>query len=196
MASLNSIPPFPADIDRDAFGHWLSGFVDGEGSFSISMVMAPKCVEPYPKVSFILRLRADDQKILRLVQSYWRCGCFSFYTKLSSPNSKPQAALQVYSSKDLHNIVVPHFERYPLQAKKARDFDFWKKAVAMLYGVSLRPRRNIAGKKGFRQRWSETERKEFADIMNLLRDQRAYDSATPTSLHGGSGPRTNSVLQP
>jgi hypothetical protein len=30
MVTRDPIEPFPADIDRDAFGHWLSGFTDGE----------------------------------------------------------------------------------------------------------------------------------------------------------------------
>ena len=37
MAKTKSIiPSFPAEIDRDRFGDWLSGFVDGEGCFGLN----------------------------------------------------------------------------------------------------------------------------------------------------------------
>ena len=52
----NSIPPFPADIDRNAFGHWFSGLTDGEGCFYAKTVGIHS-----PEVGYVLALRADDR---------------------------------------------------------------------------------------------------------------------------------------
>jgi hypothetical protein len=184
MAKANPIPPFPADLDRDAFGHWLSGFTDGEACFwvgsnrSASMVKA--IGKPYRMAWFTIKLRADDSDILRLIQSYFQCG--RFVTNMENgckvPNARPQVGFTVARVEDLHNVIVPHFDRYPLRAKKARDFQIWKRAVAILHSVksdrirSLGKDRTNGHFKGTFAKWSPEQDAEFASLVTLLRETR------------------------
>lgn len=162
MATSNSINPFPATTDRNAFGHWLSGLTDGEGCFRLSMDKASSRRTVTPTASFSIKLRADDAAILHLVRSFWQCGFLeSCKASPSSPGTHPQVAYRVCSSIDLEKTVIPHFERYPLRAKKAGDFSIWKAAVFLMRKVQNARRKSLGGYGGTLPRWNEETREEF-----------------------------------
>lgn len=119
MTDLDSIDP--------AFGHWLAGFVDGEGCFTIGKVRKTyQCI-------FVVTLRDDDWPILDEAQRRTGLGHVRAHYYPKSPGWKeggnPQAAWWV-SSRPHCNAVVDLFTRFPLRAKKARDFRIWTEAIA------------------------------------------------------------------
>src|SRR4051812_31491650 len=144
MATSHSIvEPFPDHIDREAFGHWLSGFIDGEAHFGLFVDPAKKGHNlPSYRTPFRLSLRDDDIAILRLIQSFWHCGTIKFGANANptAPNSKPIAYYSVHGLKDLKGILIPHFERYPLRAKKANDYILWKQGVELRCRVQQQPK--------------------------------------------------------
>lgn len=188
MAKANPIAPFPADVDRTAFGHWLSGFTDGEACFWLgynsSKSMVKAIGKPYRMAWFTIKLRADDAEILRLIQSYFQCGRFvnNMESGCKIPNARPQVGFTVARTPDLHNVIVPHFESFPLRAKKKRDFQIWKRAVAILNSVHSQRRvalRTSHGVRGVHARWSPTLGAEFAALVTLLRVTRKINSTPP-----------------
>ena len=99
MAKAKSIiAPFPATIDQKDFGNYLSGLVDGEGSF---------CLSWHPKqdtglVAFVLQLRSDDRSILELIQSFWGCGRLRDLKPNSSVrNARPTSRFHIVSGEIL-----------------------------------------------------------------------------------------------
>jgi len=183
MATRQIIKPFPEDEDRDAFGHWLSGFTDGEGCFSLhSSLRNGKRKTKYGQkhAVFIIQLRIDDSHILDLIQSFLGCGIRDNFPQRNLSN--PSAAFRVHNSHDLLNTVIPNFMKYPLRAKKRRDFEIWKKGVELIYRISQRKRRRRRYKSGgFLSRWTDDESREFATLISALRDQRKIDSYPETS---------------
>ena len=171
MASVDPIPPFPRDIDRDAFGHWLSGFVDGEGCFSLG-VYGRKDGRIRMVVGFQLCLRADDHQCLELAQSFWQCGLIFHDPRKGQEPTNPQTRFQVNRAADLHAVVAAHFDRYPLRAKKANDFAIWRQGVELYHSVAQRPRGN-----GTQSRWRPEELEKFARLTEWLRSGRAYRPA-------------------
>lgn len=177
MASNHPIPAFPANIDRNTFGHWLSGFVDGEGCFTLRAFRRER-----PNVSrlesfvarFLITLRSDDVAILESIRSYWQCGRIRLHHRKTK--SRPLCRYEIQRSADLQEIIVPHFEAYPLRAKKRRDFMIWKRAVSLLYQVSERPRIRNRGR--LCDAWSDAERDEFAHCIGTLRSSRSFDDLT------------------
>lgn len=179
MATVHStIPPFPADIDRDAFGHYLSGFADGEGCFMLCWDGSRKDCRPTPKAVFQIALRADDEAILDLIQSYWQCGNLH---RQKRHNGKLASEFHVNNLRQLTAVVIPHFDRYPLRAKKRFDYAIWKQAATMMFEAQSKPlhpntqakfTRPPARKKA---RYSEAERSLFASLMAALRKQRFYE---------------------
>lgn len=176
--SSDPIPSFPADIDRTAFGHWLSGFVDGEGCFRLVSQSYPNRISPTFKASFTICLRDDDQTVLGLIRSFLGCG--QIY--LSAPpsgltrNSKPRASFTVSPLPHHMEIIIPHFRRFPLLAKKSRDFEVWVRGVELIHRVSLRPRVSLGGKGGSLPKWLAEERAEFLGLIATLTHLREYSA--------------------
>lgn len=177
-ANHPTIPPFPADIDRRDFGHYLSGLVDGEGCFCAS-VRGYKGGLPYTSriVRFTIKLRADDCPILELIQQFWQCGPIVHRVegtcRLDGTNA--QTALDIRRIGDLSRVVIPHFEAFPLRAKKRADFDVWKQAVALCATVHRRPRHG-PGNGGTYPKWTPAEGERFASLVQALRDVRRFES--------------------
>lgn len=96
---------------------YITGFVDGEGCFSVSFNKRSKFktgVEVRP--SFALGQNKRNLSVLKDIQDYFGCGSirFSKYDQLYK--------YEVRSIKDLRNRIVPHFKKYPLQTTKQNDF--------------------------------------------------------------------------
>lgn len=105
----------------DSFGHWLAGFVAGEGSFNIQ-----KNGRGAYYCSFRLALHAEDIEILYEIQR--RTGLGQTWEG-HPPSQKGPRALWTVQAKAECLALVGVFERFPLRAKKQRDFLIWAKAV-------------------------------------------------------------------
>lgn len=170
------IPPFPSNIDRTAFGHWLSGFVDGEGCFNLCL---PKTIRSRLAIVFSIRLRADELPILRQIQSFWHCGTIRFDNYKNSIN--PICCLQINKVDDLVNIIIPHFENYPLRAKKQHDFNIWRKGVAIFHEIIKRPRTYRPRKLGYifsgtYPKWTNSDLHNIKLLCDELKTQRLFVS--------------------
>lgn len=164
---------------RDAFGMWLSGFVDGEGCFQINRrkhSIAP-CGFVWV-VLFSLGLRADDIGILYEIQRFWGNGSIEIAKReFLGFDAKPSAIYRVFSLKAHREILVPHFLRYPLRAKKARDFEVWREAVRFANEVSARRAMSKAGRhrSGMVAKWQDADHQYMQHLMTTLREGRKYD---------------------
>jgi len=119
----------------DAFGHWLSGFTDGEGNFHCSEGASGR----YVSFAFRIILREDDKGILEKIRDNLGVGNLVFRDVVKGmPNWNPkyqskvrrnQWCYIVYSAYDLSKVIVPHFDKYPLRAKKAKQYEIWKERL-------------------------------------------------------------------
>ncbi len=168
MAQSQSIPPFPENIDRRHFASWISGFADGEGCFVIAWKSAKaRGAEPF----FAIMLRSDDSPSLRLIQSFWQCGSIYVGKKVrtsQTKNAKLQTEFRVGKRSDLVNVVIPHFEQFPLIAKKSRDFLIWKEAVLFL------DRQPKCANKSRLKPLSYAALQHYQSLVLALREQRQY----------------------
>jgi hypothetical protein len=168
-----------APDSRDAFAMWLSGFVDGEGCFQINRrrhSLAP-CGFVWV-ILFSLGLRADDIGILYEIQRFWGVGSIEICQReFVGFNAKPSAIYRVFSLKAHREVLVPHFLRYPLRAKKARDFGVWCEAVRFASAVSARPALMKPGgrRSGMAAKWQNADHDYMQHLMMTLREGRKYD---------------------
>lgn len=177
---LDDIPGAPIAPDsRDVFGMWLSGFVDGEGCFQINRRkhrLAP-CGFAWVLV-FSLGLRADDVGILYEVQRFWNTGRVSIeHPHLTGYRANPSAVYRVGSLKAHQEVVIPHFLRYPLRAKKARDFVVWREAVRFASEVGARRAMAKVGghRPGMVAKWQDADHGHMQHLMTALREGRRFD---------------------
>jgi hypothetical protein len=181
MAGHQPIRPFPAEIDRDRFADWLSGFCDGEACFML--VWDNRKHRQTGTAWFTICLRQDDRPILEQIQAFLGCGrLFDEETYQKTVNGKPESRLIVAKARDLVKSVIPHFERYPLRAKKAKDFAIWRRGVDLLDRIVRKGKvRRAGGRTGFASNWSDQDKALFQSLVQALRDVRRFD-ATPAAL--------------
>lgn len=106
---------------------YVSGFVDGEGSFLVSFQMRSKMatgVEVRP--SFTISQHQRNRQILDWIQRYFGCGSIRF-------NKRDQTfKYEVRSLDDLLLKVAPHFKQYPLKTSKSKDFESFKNICKLM----------------------------------------------------------------
>lgn len=169
----------PISVSREAFGSWLSGFVDGEGSFILRCITTAK-KNPHPCAEFKIALRDDDSDILEAIKEFFGCGGLTRYSNARSAvaNAKPVMVYSVTDRDSNAEVIVPHFEKYPLLAKKRADFAIWREAVLFLKAVKEDPMIRLGGQRGgFGRRWSEERLAAFNTYRQQLRDCRCYETA-------------------
>jgi hypothetical protein len=107
------------------------GFVDGEGSFSISIGKDTDYKRGVQvRAEFEIELRADDQEILERILVTIGCGKI-YDCSYDRYGWYPHSKYKITGAKDMIDYLFPFFDRYPLQAKKAKVYKLFKKVVLM-----------------------------------------------------------------
>jgi len=96
---------------------YITGFVDGEGCFSISFTKREKMTTGLEiRPSFSLGQNKRSLQVLQSLQNYFGCGAIRF-----SKNDQTYK-YEVRSLSDIRKHIIPHFEKFPLQTSKQNDF--------------------------------------------------------------------------
>jgi hypothetical protein len=149
---------------HDAFGHWLSGFCDGESCFYLNMGRRQA------NSHFTLQIRADDLPILEEVRAFW--GVIG-HLSIQKSKGAPVAIYQISGVADLPT-VVQHFERFPLRSRKARDFPPWRDAVRLHAEVSKRKPISFGKGKPVIRKWTDQAQAEYDRHRTILRTGREF----------------------
>jgi hypothetical protein len=126
-----------ADNQQERLDSYIAGYVDGEGSFSVSVQRNSSCRLGFQLVpEFHVSQNGDRAQVLELIHERLGCG----YIK---PNSKRDRALVfvVRDRRALLDRVIPFFERSPLLSAKQAEFEKFASVVRrMALGHHLTPR--------------------------------------------------------
>lgn len=108
---------------------YIVGFVDGEGCFAITISKhKTKRLRRDARLIFEIEMRGDDREILERLQYTWKCGLL-YDLKYPRYGWKPHVKYAIKNHQDIFRILIPFFKKYPLQAKKRKDFkDFCEAA--------------------------------------------------------------------
>lgn len=117
----------PALKKKRNIQEYISGYVDGEGCFSISFSKREKFLVGFEtKPSFSVSQNEDRAQILFLMQKVFNCGF------IRRDYSDKTLKYEVRSLKDLINKIIPHFKKYPMLSEKQKDFEFFKKVCYLM----------------------------------------------------------------
>lgn len=107
---------------------FITGFCDAEGSFNIKVIHNTKLKLGYSVYSsFQLTLHSKDQNLLFLIQSF-----FGGIGKIHIHSNKEVVDYRVNKLDDLLNIIIPHFDKFPLQSAKMIDYNQWKQCILLM----------------------------------------------------------------
>jgi LAGLIDADG endonuclease len=109
-----------ADNQQERLDGYISGYVDGEGSFSVVVNRNPSCRTGYQLVpEFHVSQNGERDQVLRLIQArLGGCG----YIKRNGLRDRALVFV-VRRRADLLEKVIPFFEKSPLLSSKHADFE-------------------------------------------------------------------------
>ena len=137
---------------------WVTGIADSEGNFSVNYnINTKKC-----SFSFKVTQNINSVVILYYLKEFFIVG------NIYIDNKSTKGYKYVVSNrKDLINVIIPHFERYPLEGSKHLDFLDFKKCVLLMEESSdniskvLFIKNNMNRERSYEQRWSYLKDKNF-----------------------------------
>ena len=111
---------------KEKINPWfVTGFVDGEGSFHVSVRKNPNYKLDWRVESqFKLTQHERDKALLEEIKNYIRVGQIYF-------NKKNNAVIYTVTSKRDLGIIIKFFRQYKLQTKKRADFQLWMQACEL-----------------------------------------------------------------
>ncbi len=116
----------PALSNRNV-AEYISGFVDGEGCFSVSFSKRPRFIVGWEtKPSFSVSQNFDRAQPLSIMQEYFGCGF------MRDGISDRTIKYEVRRLDDLLEKVLPHFEKYPLLSAKQEDVRLLKEVCLLM----------------------------------------------------------------
>lgn len=127
--------------ERLATGHYIAGFVDGEGSFHVAFEKKESVKMGWQIIpEFHISQHESNLKLLHFIRSFLKCGTIR-------PNHKGSQrdktyVLVVRNRKDLTNRILPFFSKFRLRSSKNQDF---KKFKTILELISKNYHKNKSG---------------------------------------------------
>jgi hypothetical protein len=110
------------DNQQERLGDYLSGYVDGEGSFHVAIQRNPSTKFGFQLVpEFHVSQNPERASILRLLQAHLGCG---YIKRNAAAGGKDQSLVFVVRRRDdLLGKVIPFFDAHPLLSEKKLEFD-------------------------------------------------------------------------
>lgn len=142
MAKLPSDKIIGADNQQERLkmAYWIVGFVDGEGSFLISVFRnqtAKLGWQVFPE--FIITQGAKSLSALEAIQTFFGCG--KIYINKRYDNHHEH--IYRYCVRKISNIkekILPFFDQYQLKTMKRVDYDKFKQILIMMeQNLHLKP---------------------------------------------------------
>lgn len=112
--------------------NYVAGFIDGEGSFSISIGKHKTLKRGFEvRPEFEIELRADDQEILERILITIGCGKI-YDCSYERYGWYPHSKYKITSIWKLKEFLFPFLDSYPLQAKKRKSYLIFQEIVLMV----------------------------------------------------------------
>lgn len=106
---------------------WVSGFVNGEGSFTASLMLNNRALWGlWPQCEFNITQLMDDALLLEAINAFFdnQGGVYSRKNNVGTVSFRKISVLK--------NTIVPFFLNYPLLGLKSYEFERWISLVELL----------------------------------------------------------------
>jgi len=123
-----------ADNQQERLAFWIVGFVDGEGTFSVSLNHNSTTTTGYQVFpEFVVTQGAKSLAVLQEIRGYFRCG--KIYENRRYDNHKESIyRFVVRSFHDLTTVIIPFFQNHSLRTAKQNDFQKFCEVIELMKG--------------------------------------------------------------
>ena len=123
---------------------YIVGLTDGEGCFYVN-VRPPDKRYSRSKHSvathFYLKMKEEELDLLRKIKKFFGCGAI-YFQKDNRRNHTSCYRYEINSQKDIHQILIPFFDKHLPQSSKKKDYMLFRE-IAML--IKLKKHRQKEG---------------------------------------------------
>lgn len=103
---------------------FVTGFSDAEGSFMVKLSKSNNLLGLKVQLDFSIGIHKSDLQILTEIKSFFNVGQISVRGNV--------AMYSVKSLREILEVIIPHFDKYPLFTKKNADFLLFKSAAFIM----------------------------------------------------------------
>jgi hypothetical protein len=126
-------------FSREFLSAYVSGYVDGEGCFTVSISPRAKLRAGWEvRPSLSVSQNGDRAEVLYALQGYFGCG------SIRPDRSDKTLKWETRNLEELLERVIPHFVSYPLLSGKRQDFERFALVCRMMAGGAHRGRTGLA----------------------------------------------------
>ncbi len=146
----------PQDACETHFPSYVSGYVDGEGCFTVSFSPRPTLRTGWEaRPSLSVSQNGDRAEVLLEMQRHFACGT------VRPDRSDKTLKWEARNLTLIVERIIPHFHRYPIRSGKQRDFELFADicgrmsrgehltAIGLRQIVCPAARMNPSGKRGY-----------------------------------------------
>jgi hypothetical protein len=129
-SDFSKIKPIPRPLSNLIINiepYWLSGFVNGDGCFSITIYKDKTKTGFTPKLTFQITQHSKDTVLMNSLINFFNCGLIKQKSVL-----KPAVDFTVTKFIDIDKKIIPFFNKYPLYGIKELNFRNFCKAAAII----------------------------------------------------------------
>ena len=111
---------------------WITGFIDGEGCFSITVQKSPNTKlgwQVFPE--FVVTQGEKSLQTLQSLKDFFKCGNI-FVNKRYDNHKEHLYRYCVRSIRDIKEKIIPFFRKNQLQTAKKSDFEVFAEAIYMI----------------------------------------------------------------
>ena len=105
---------------------YITGFTDAEGCFCSNIFKVKASKIRTAQLVFSISLKKADKAILDRIQ------CFFGVGKIKYGKNDDTFSYYVSNIKDLREVIIPHFLKYPLITQKQADFELFKSVAELI----------------------------------------------------------------
>lgn len=110
---------------KDFDPNWIAGFTEAEGCFFVIVQENTAKGSHLVKLGFQVSQHVWDTLLIKSLIKYFECG-------RTEPAGKSGISFRITKLKNILEVLVPFFEKYPLLGNKAKDFKDWKEITQLM----------------------------------------------------------------
>jgi hypothetical protein len=151
------------DINLKLNPMWVTGITDGEGNFSVNIQKGTN--KPKINLTFKIDQKEDSAGILYDLSRYFNSG------KVVIDN-RGYKSFKVVKLADILNIIIPHFDKFPLITSKQLNFLDFKKIAGAAGALRLLDKNDLDINKIESTINNMNSRRSFVDKWNYLSNSK------------------------